>query len=104
MFRGRARKVAQSRPRALAFTLLTPSLQRDRRTLRPRFFEANRSINNHSGGITMIKNIALAGIFVVVSAFSVSHATALTTARPSGKVMAPIAPVGQALCPVGVRC
>jgi len=50
----------------------------------------------------MIKKIALAGIFVVVSAFSVAQATAVTTAKPSSG--APTAPVPRGICPIGIRC
>jgi hypothetical protein len=52
----------------------------------------------------MLKKIALGGIFVLASAFSLSTvATAVTGNQTTKTISAPKAPVPQGLCPGG-RC
>jgi len=52
----------------------------------------------------MLKKIALTGIFIFASAFSLSTATAVTQTRDSGKISAPTTPRPQGFCPSGVKC
>ncbi len=55
----------------------------------------------------MIKKIALASIFALASAFSISTATAVTGNQTAKKISAPTAPVPQGIgnCgPTGGRC
>jgi hypothetical protein len=54
----------------------------------------------------MIKKIALGGIFILASAFSLSTATAVTGTQAPKKIAAPTAPTApQGFCyPPGMRC
>jgi hypothetical protein len=52
----------------------------------------------------MLKKIALTGIFIFASAFSLSTATAVTGKQINSTVAAPKAPVPQGLCANGGHC
>jgi hypothetical protein len=53
----------------------------------------------------MIKKIALGGIFILASAFSLSTATAVTGTQVTKKIAAPTAPAPKGFCfPVAGRC
>jgi hypothetical protein len=47
----------------------------------------------------MIKKLALGGIFILASAFSLSTATAVTGTQTTKKIAAPTAPAPHGLCP-----
>lgn len=52
----------------------------------------------------MLKTIALAGVFFLASAISVSAAVRPVPAKTSKTIVAPSAPAPQGWCPYGVRC
>lgn len=53
----------------------------------------------------MIKKIALAAVFALVSSFSIGTATAVTGNQTAKKISAPTAPAPQGFCGfVGGRC
>ena len=51
----------------------------------------------------MIKKIALAAVFALVSSFSIGTATAVSGSQPAKKISAPAAPAPQGICFPGSR-